>query len=276
MSETKFYSGRAEYYDELFRVSPWKKFYHTETEALIEKFVPEKECSVLDAGGGTGLFSLPLAEKGHRVTVLDSSPDMIDILKEKVKSLGVGERVEIVLNDMGKIDGYSRNAFDITICTQVLNFLESSPGKIIPKLAHITKDKVVADVDTTYFWTMMEVLKGYPENALRIFRTGRDDVGRAVGGESYRTFDYNEIENILKNHDLKVYNIRALGNFVGFVHAISESKEFLEGSVEEGVKRYLRKDVYDKVVRLEEEARRNSELKDTAQWIQFVYGKDEE
>ena len=35
------------------------------------------QLDVLDAGGGTGGFAVPLAELGHRVTVVDASPDSL-------------------------------------------------------------------------------------------------------------------------------------------------------------------------------------------------------
>src|SRR3954466_8507042 len=39
---------------------------------------------VLDAGGGTGGFAVPLAERGHQVTVVDPSPDALAALGRRV------------------------------------------------------------------------------------------------------------------------------------------------------------------------------------------------
>ncbi|MDX6222512.1 MAG: hypothetical protein QOD91_1566, partial [Frankiales bacterium] len=38
---------------------------------------------ILDAGGGTGGFAVPLAELGHRVTVVDPSPDSLAALERR-------------------------------------------------------------------------------------------------------------------------------------------------------------------------------------------------
>ncbi|MGZ6791503.1 MAG: methyltransferase domain-containing protein, partial [Mycobacteriales bacterium] len=38
---------------------------------------------VVDAGGGTGGFAVPLAELGHRVTVVDPSPDSLAALQRR-------------------------------------------------------------------------------------------------------------------------------------------------------------------------------------------------
>ena len=38
---------------------------------------------VLDVGGGTGGFAVPIAELGHRVTVVDPSPDALAALERR-------------------------------------------------------------------------------------------------------------------------------------------------------------------------------------------------
>src|SRR4051812_49931339 len=43
---------------------------------------------VLDAGGGTGGLAVPLAELGHHVTVVDSSPDALAGLERRAPEAG--------------------------------------------------------------------------------------------------------------------------------------------------------------------------------------------
>jgi 2-polyprenyl-3-methyl-5-hydroxy-6-metoxy-1,4-benzoquinol methylase len=38
---------------------------------------------ILDAGGGTGNFAIPLAEKGYDVTLVDISPKSLEIANQK-------------------------------------------------------------------------------------------------------------------------------------------------------------------------------------------------
>jgi len=44
---------------------------------------------VVDVGGGTGGFAVPLAELGHRVTVVDPSPDALDSFERRAGESGV-------------------------------------------------------------------------------------------------------------------------------------------------------------------------------------------
>src|SRR5262249_40628783 len=48
-----------------------------------------RKLRILDAGAGTGRFSLPLAQAGHRVTHLDLSPEMLAAAQERAAREGV-------------------------------------------------------------------------------------------------------------------------------------------------------------------------------------------
>ncbi len=54
---------------------------------------------MLDIGGGTGGFAVPLAQAGHRVTVLDHSPDALAGLGRRVAEAGVAAQVRAVQGD---------------------------------------------------------------------------------------------------------------------------------------------------------------------------------
>ena len=57
--------------------------------ALIEKHLPEgKSLRILDAGTGAGFFSILLAKKGHRVTGIDMSADMLHEAKKNMLAYG--------------------------------------------------------------------------------------------------------------------------------------------------------------------------------------------
>jgi ubiquinone/menaquinone biosynthesis C-methylase UbiE len=48
------------------------------TRELIERHTPPPPCEVLDVGGGAGVYALWLAERGHRVHLLDASPRLVE------------------------------------------------------------------------------------------------------------------------------------------------------------------------------------------------------
>ena len=82
---------------------------------------------VVDAGGGTGGFAVPLAEAGHRVTVVDPSPDSLAALQRRAAERGVGDRVTGVQGDLDDLaalvpDGTA----DLVLCHSVLEVVDDA------------------------------------------------------------------------------------------------------------------------------------------------------
>src|SRR3989338_8696537 len=58
---------------------------------------------VLELGCGTGRVSIPLIEQGVKVTAIDSSQNMIRVLREKVRNLENRKYIKIIRGDLTKI-----------------------------------------------------------------------------------------------------------------------------------------------------------------------------
>ncbi len=71
--------------------------------ALAEADPHGRGLDVVDAGGGTGGFAVPLAEAGHRVTVVDPSPDSLAALARRVAERGLEGRVTGVQGDLSEL-----------------------------------------------------------------------------------------------------------------------------------------------------------------------------
>ncbi|MER6203562.1 methyltransferase domain-containing protein [Streptomyces sp. NPDC001586] len=80
---------------------------------------------VLDTGGGTGKFAVPVARLGHRVTVVDPSPNALFGLERRVSEAGVADLVRGVQGDaQGLLDVVDRDAYDIVLCHGVLEYVD--------------------------------------------------------------------------------------------------------------------------------------------------------
>lgn len=78
---------------------------------------------VVDLGGGTGGFAVPLAELGHDVTVVDASADALAILERRAGEHGVRVRaVQGDAVDLEQIAGTS--AVDLVLCHSVLEYVD--------------------------------------------------------------------------------------------------------------------------------------------------------
>lgn len=77
---------------------------------------------VLDIGGGTGVHAVRVAELGHRVTVVDPSPDALAALQRRAGDAGV--TVTGVQGDLSCLDAVvDSQGYDLVLCHGVLEVL---------------------------------------------------------------------------------------------------------------------------------------------------------
>lgn len=80
---------------------------------------------VLDVGGGTGGLAVPLAALGHRVTVVDPSPDALASLGRRAAESGVQHLVDAVQADTGTLAAVVEPAsVDLVCCHGVLEYVD--------------------------------------------------------------------------------------------------------------------------------------------------------
>jgi SAM-dependent methyltransferase len=90
-----------------------------------------RELTVVDVGGGTGGFAVPLAEAGHRVTVVDASPDALAALTRRAAEAGVAGRVRAVQGDADALAGLVAPAgADLVLCHAVLEVVDDPAGAV--------------------------------------------------------------------------------------------------------------------------------------------------
>lgn len=106
---------------ELSRIRQSIRDGHARMLAQAELWLAESMSSgsILDAGCGTGLFSVRMAQRDFDVTAVDIAPKMVDATRQAAQLVGVEEQmafyagdIESVLRSLGK--------FDAVVCFDVL------------------------------------------------------------------------------------------------------------------------------------------------------------
>ena len=90
---------------------------------------------IVDVGGGTGGMAIPLAGRGHRVTVIDPSPDALASLERRAADAGVTDRVHALQGDAaGLVDLVPAGEADVVVCHRVLEVVDV-PGEALTRMA---------------------------------------------------------------------------------------------------------------------------------------------
>lgn len=128
---------------------------------------------VLDTGGGTGGFAVPAALLGHRVTVVDPSPNALFGLQRRAAEAGVDDRVRGVQGDIHALfDVAEPGAYDAVLCHGVLEYVDDPaaglanavaalrPGGLLSVLAAGLGGAVLARALAGHFSSARRVLTG--------------------------------------------------------------------------------------------------------------------
>ena len=174
---------------------------------------------VLDAGGGNGNDSIPLAELGFEVELVDSSPAMLAEAARNAAGVGVQHRVHLHQASLEEAPAVLMDqAFDLILCHNVMQYLPDVPG-VLAKLAGLLKSGGVLSLVS---------MNRYAVPYKTAFFEG--DLDKALGQLDARTvqvylfdatvtcYTAEEASHLLRQAGLVVegdYGIRCLGDYWG-------------------------------------------------------------
>lgn len=99
--------------------------------AALDPVLSGGPLDVLDLGGGTGGFAVRVAELGHRVVVVDPSPDALAALNRRAREQGVSDRVTGQQGDAGQLlDVADAGSADLVLCHGVIEHVADAAAAL--------------------------------------------------------------------------------------------------------------------------------------------------
>ncbi|MCL4404921.1 MAG: class I SAM-dependent methyltransferase [Candidatus Marsarchaeota archaeon] len=111
----KLYSTYWEHESERLRQDPYHSLEFETTFMFLDKYLP-KNGLLLDAGGGTGVYSIELAKLGYRTVLLDYSKENIEMAKKEIRATKTSDRIEPTVGDIRDLSRFKDGSFDAVIC----------------------------------------------------------------------------------------------------------------------------------------------------------------
>jgi SAM-dependent methyltransferase/general stress protein 26 len=132
--ETDPFAGKAEWFDEGYRTTAHGQLrLRLVMDRLVPK-LPSPPARVLDAGGGTGAFAVPLAGLGYDVTILDSSSEWLEVAQRSAREAGL-----TITTIQGRVEDRVPNGpFDAVLCHTVLIYADE-PLRVLRSLRSVAR-----------------------------------------------------------------------------------------------------------------------------------------
>ncbi len=109
----------------------------------LQEFLPvptrSQTLTALDLGCGTGVAGVRLARLGLHVTLLDSSPAMLEIATRTAVDAGVMDRVTVKHGDAAELPTcFPSESFDVIICHNLLEYVDD-PAAVVRNAARMMR-----------------------------------------------------------------------------------------------------------------------------------------
>lgn len=102
---------------------------------------------IADVGGGDGRDAVWLAERGHEVTLVDPSEEMIEKAQQRVAATGLEEKVEVIYGDPEEKLADRERQYDFALSHGVMMYLDE-PRAHLQLLARVVKRRGTVSVLT--------------------------------------------------------------------------------------------------------------------------------
>lgn len=191
---------------------------------ILKKYLPQK-ATILDLGGASGTYTIPLAQMGYTMFLADLSPKLIEEAKEIIKEKNLNNVKTCDVMNAIDLSKYEDNQFDVVILFGPLYHLLDSVEreKCIQEVNRVLKkDGIVFASFIPYLAGSIAIIDRYfrhPEqvnikNLENVFSTGMFNNASKKGFQEGYYAKAQEIERLFSNNGFEkkdLLSIRGVG-----------------------------------------------------------------
>jgi 2-polyprenyl-3-methyl-5-hydroxy-6-metoxy-1,4-benzoquinol methylase len=172
--------------------------------------IDEAPARIVDIGGGTGGFAVPLAELGHRVEVIDPSPDALASLDRRARESGVADRVTGQQRDLSDLADLAAEA-ELVLCQGVLEVVDD-PAAALAAIAGVLRPggHLSLLVAQRHAAVVARAMAGH-------FQAARDLLDHPSTGRGGHRFTHDELGLLLADAGLATTSVHAVRVFADLV-----------------------------------------------------------
>jgi SAM-dependent methyltransferase len=185
--------------------------------SALEPVLGGDPLDVLDIGGGTGGLAVRVGELGHRVTVVDPSPDALAALDRRAREHDVA--VTGSQGDLSSLlDVVGPDSADLVLCHGVLEVVDD-PVAALATLGRVVRPGGVLSllVAQRYAAVVARAMAGHFQQALAMLDPSTGSGHRTSQGRVGRRYTHDELAVLVRDASLTVDAVHGIRVFTDLV-----------------------------------------------------------
>lgn len=162
---------------------------------FIRKYLTAADIA-LDAGGGTGVNTIMMAERCRRVTLLDLAPGILELARQNVVRSVVADRIQIVQGDITDLSRFDDGAFSFVVCVgDAISYVLEQRHRAVAELVRVAQDGAIMVIgcDSLLGFLRWRLAKGDLQEALAIWETAETTCGMGPRTHLYTVSEMTEL-----------------------------------------------------------------------------------
>lgn len=201
-----------------WQVAPWGRLFYTVARANLDRHLQAPALHILDVGGGNGLDAVFLAQRGHLVTLVDVSAEMIAAARDHALKQEVEHQITFYQADAKELHSlHLSSTFDMVLCHNLLQYIDD-PAQLLQSLSAMLKNNgyisiIGANSYSESFSLALQRLD-FEEACLQLQASSRTS---GIFGKAMRLYRPEQIIQVLETIGCAVvgqYGIRCLFDYI--------------------------------------------------------------
>ncbi len=173
---------------------------------FIKKYLKSSD-TVLDAGGGTGINAILMAQRCQAVALLDISPKILELAAANIREAGLEEKINLVEGDITNLQEFKDDEFSFVLCVgDAISYALERGEQALHELVRVAQQDaiLILGCDSKYGFMRLFLGQGDLEEVTSIHRTSETTCGM---GPKTRLYTANEMRGFIERAGCEVLEI---------------------------------------------------------------------
>jgi S-adenosylmethionine-dependent methyltransferase len=174
--------------------------------AFIQKYLKAEDV-VLDAGGGTGINAIMMAQRCQSVTLVDISPRILELAAVNVEKAGAAEQIDLLAGDISDLSQFADETFSFVVCVgDSVSYVLDKGLQTVRELGRVARPGaiLVLSCDSKYGFMRLRLSQGLLDEAIAIKESSETYCGM---GPRTRLYTVNEMKAVLQKTGFEVLEV---------------------------------------------------------------------